>query len=308
MLAQQIGAHGRALDVPAGTAGAPGGFPGGLACLGVLPQHEVQGVLLGRIHFHPFTGPQVVQGLAGEAAVAGELAHREIHVAVGGLVGQAVGFQLADEAQHLGHVLGGPGFVGGLLHAQGGGILIHGRDEAVGQLADGLAVFHGPTDDLVVDVGDVADVGHVQTAGPQPAIDGIEYHQHPGVAQVAEIVNRHAADIHFHLAGFNGDEFLLFPGDGVIDFQHGQKEKWGLSDGQKKGRELTRPTTGLDTSGNCRGTRGADGAEIHQVDGPATSLRRPSLLESGSFAKSPKKAVRRSLRYMQNTVKSSERV
>jgi len=87
-------------------------------------------------------------------------------------------------------------------------------------------------------------------------------HQHPGVAQVAEIVNRHAADIHFHLAGFNGDEFLLFPGDGVIDFQHGQKEKWGLSDGQKKGRELTRPTAGLDTSGNCRGTRGADGAEI----------------------------------------------
>ena len=39
-------AHGRAFDMPAGTALAPGAFPEGLAGLGRLPQGKVQGILL----------------------------------------------------------------------------------------------------------------------------------------------------------------------------------------------------------------------------------------------------------------------
>ena len=40
-LAQELHAHGRALDVPAGAARSPGALPGGLAGLGGLPEHEV---------------------------------------------------------------------------------------------------------------------------------------------------------------------------------------------------------------------------------------------------------------------------
>ena len=42
-------------------------------------------------------------------AVAGELAHRVIDVAVGSLIGQAPGLERVDEAEHFGDVVGGPG-------------------------------------------------------------------------------------------------------------------------------------------------------------------------------------------------------
>jgi hypothetical protein len=44
-------------------------------------------------------------------------------------------------------------------HAQGEAVLVHGVDEALGQGGERLAVLGGALDDLVVDVGDVADVG-----------------------------------------------------------------------------------------------------------------------------------------------------
>ncbi len=54
------------------------------------------------------------------------------------------------------------------------------------------------TDDLVVDVGDVADIGDVVAAVAQPALHQVEGHQHAAVADVAVVVNGDAADIHAH--------------------------------------------------------------------------------------------------------------
>ncbi len=84
-LAEQRAAHGRAFDVPARPAGAVGAVAlgvVGLVGLGRLPQHEVERVLLAAEHGHALAGAQLVERLARELAVAGELAHREVHVAV----------------------------------------------------------------------------------------------------------------------------------------------------------------------------------------------------------------------------------
>ena len=60
-LPEQFAAHGRAFDVPAGTAVAPRAFPRRFAWFGGFPQHEVQRVALVGIHVHALAGAQIVQ-------------------------------------------------------------------------------------------------------------------------------------------------------------------------------------------------------------------------------------------------------
>jgi hypothetical protein len=67
----------------------------------------------------------------------------------------------------------------------------------------------GAADDLVVDVGDVAHVGQGVAAGPQPARDHVEHHHDAGVAEMAEIVDRHAADVHATRPGSMGTKACL---------------------------------------------------------------------------------------------------
>ena len=80
--AQQAAAHGRALDVPAGPARAPGARPGGLARLGPLPEGEIGGVALPLGHAAPFALHRLQRAMA-ELAVVRVLAHVEVNVAVG---------------------------------------------------------------------------------------------------------------------------------------------------------------------------------------------------------------------------------
>ena len=108
----------------------------------------------------------------------------------------------------------------GALHAQCGRILVHRADETPGELLHGFAVFPGTLDDLVIDVGDVAHIGHVITRVAQPALHDVENNHHPGVPEVAVVIDRHAADVHADFAGLDGFECLLVPGKGVIDFEH----------------------------------------------------------------------------------------
>ena len=127
-----------------------------------------------------------------------------------------------DERQHLRHIFGGARLVRGALYAQRVGILVQGIDHAVGQAADGFAVVHGALDDFVVDVGDVAHVGHAVAAGAQPALHHIKRHHGAGMAQVAQVVHGHAADVHAHMAGFERGKRFQCTRQRVVDTQtHG---------------------------------------------------------------------------------------
>ena len=211
LLTEQAARHGRALDVPARAARAIGRFVlgvGRLFRLGGLPQHEVQRVLLAVIDRHALAGTQLVQALARQLAVALELAHGVVHIAIRGAVGQALVFQLADEVEHLTDVLGGAGLVRGRLDAQRGDVLVHGQRHLVGELADGDAALHRTADDLVVDVRDVAHIGHAIAAGLEPALHHVERHHHAGMADMAEVVDGHAAHVHADLTGRHRNEGL----------------------------------------------------------------------------------------------------
>ena len=229
VVAEQVRAHRRALDVPARAALAPRRRPLDLARLldlGVLPQHEVERVVLVLRHVDALAGAQLVERLARQLAVAVELAHRVAHVAVGGDVGQALLLETRDQRLHLRHVVGGARLVVGAQHAERVGVLVHRGDEAVGELADALAVLLRAADDLVVDVGDVAHVDHVEPARAQPARDHVEHHHHARMAEVAEVVHRHAAHVHADLAGFDGREGFLAARQGVVDGEHRADGSW----------------------------------------------------------------------------------
>ena len=219
-LPQQLASHGRAFDVPPGSPRPKGAGPFGffgLLRFGALPQHKVQRVLLAIEHRHTLAGMQLVQRLARQLAVAREFAHRKIHIAIGHPVGQALGFQLTNQARHLRHIVGGPGFMLGPLDAQGIGILVQGIDHALGQRAQGLAVIHCALDDLVVNVGDVAHVFDLVATDFEPALNHIKRHHRSGMAQVAQVVHGHAANVHAHHTRRDRRKGFHRPGERVVN-------------------------------------------------------------------------------------------
>ena len=183
-LAQVAARHGRALQVPAGSAPAPGGVPGGvgrLGGLGGLPQGEVARVALVGLDVVVqlglvLGGGQVLQALIGERAVAGQGAHVVVDVAGLSDVGVAGVQQALDQVDHLGDVAGGARLVGGGRHAQGaiGGVEL--PLEALGPGPPGHRRLGGGrlAEDLVVDVRDVADEADLLASALQPATQDVE--------------------------------------------------------------------------------------------------------------------------------------
>jgi len=102
-------------------------------------------------------------------------------------------------------------------------ILVHGRGEFRRVRAPVDAGFARAVDDLVVDVGDVAHVGHAQTAVPQVAADHVEHHQHACVADVEIVVHRDAAAVHAHVTRLDGLQFLLRARQGVVYSNHAKR-------------------------------------------------------------------------------------
>ena len=155
-------AHGRAFDMPAGTAFAPGAFPERFAGLGRLPQGKVQRILLFFTGSHAGTGLQFVQAATGELAVRRIGTHAEVHVAGRHGIGLALGDKLGTEILHLLDVSGGAGLVIGTHHVQAIHVFMEGVDIGLSHFPPVTIFLIGAPDDLVVHVSEVADKGHIQ--------------------------------------------------------------------------------------------------------------------------------------------------
>jgi hypothetical protein len=109
----------------------------------------------------------------GQGAVPVEALDREVHAGLGG-VGPPGRHQLGHQVEHLGDEGGGVGHVVGPL--DGEPVELGPVDGLVtgGHLRLGAPLGPGLVDDLVVDVGDVADVGYVEAPPLQRPPDGIE--------------------------------------------------------------------------------------------------------------------------------------
>ena len=76
------------------------------------------------------------------------------------LIGMTIGDQCRDDIDHLGNMLGRPRLHCWRQATKFGSILTELGCCAFGQVADALAVFTGAGVDLVLNVRDVADIGH----------------------------------------------------------------------------------------------------------------------------------------------------
>ncbi len=85
---------------------------------------------------------------------------------------------------------------------------MHGFDHFIGQLADRDAALQSTPDDLVIDIRDVSHIGHLQIAGLEPPLNHIKSHHHPCVADMTQVIDRHATDIHAHVTGLKRSEGL----------------------------------------------------------------------------------------------------
>ena len=210
--------HRRALQVPARPAAAPGGRPGGglrLAVLVRLPEGEVAGVALAVVGLGVGGRLEVVELLPGERAVLGERADVEVDVAVDG-VGVPALDQPLHEHDHLGDVPGGPRLVGGrqdaedVVGARAGPLVV------VGPRPPRDAVRVGLGEDLVVDVGDVADVGDLEPAVGQPAAQHVEGERRAHVPDVRAPLHGEPADVDGGLTGTQGREVADRTGGRVV--------------------------------------------------------------------------------------------
>lgn len=205
--------------MPARAPCAPRRLPARFARFDALPQDEVQRVFLGLVDLDARTDLQVFDLLARQLAIANELADAVIHVAIARRVGIALVDQGLDHLVHAGDMAGGTRLDVRAQHVQTTFVLMHRGDHALDQRLERLAVLVGPADDLVVDVGDVTHIGHVIAALAQPAGDDVEGNHHPGVTDMAEVIDGHAAHVHAHAITFQRLERFLGLAQRVVDRQ-----------------------------------------------------------------------------------------
>ncbi len=198
-----------------------------LAVLGGLPEREVVGVALEpdrRLLF----GAEVVRGdvvrgdvvrgealggdrevlepLVGERAVVGPRADVEVDVALGRHVGVAPVDETGHELDHVDHVPGGPRLVGGRQDADR---VVRGRELALvdrGPLPPALARRGGLGEDLVVDVGHVADERDREARPAQPAHQDVESDLGPQVPDVGLALHGGPAHVDADLTWHCGHE------------------------------------------------------------------------------------------------------
>ena len=224
-LTQQVHRHGHALNVPAGATRPPRGFPYWLARLGCLPESEVQWIGLVGVHLHPGASalPQLLGGAPDQVAVAVVGGHREVHPLALDGVGRTPLHQIADELQHLGHVLGGVGLVVGPgdaepVHLLGIDLFVPGS-----QFGLGGAGLGGPGDDLVVDVGDVRHEHNLEAPPLEVPPHHVEGVRGAGVAHMGVVVHRGTAHVHRHPTGNQRLERHHLPLPGVIERDHAKR-------------------------------------------------------------------------------------
>ena len=89
-----------------------------------------------------------------------------------------------------------------------------------GHVGDAPVLLVGPGDDPVVDVGDVGDVAHLETGEFEVAAEDVEGQGEPAVADVGDVVDGEATDVHRDVAGVPQGQRLDGARGRVVEAQH----------------------------------------------------------------------------------------
>lgn len=194
--------HGRAFEVPAGAAFAPGRVPSVFAVFGAirLPENEVAyAVFLVFIGVGAFVlgfpELQFSRVEVGEFAVFGEGGDAEIHGAIVGGVGVIFRDESLDHGDLLGDVLDGGGLDVRFEAVEGGAIAVKFFRPLGGEIFETLSVFLGIADGFIVHVGDVADVEGGRASGFEGAAEYVLEDEGAEISDVCGAVNGGAAAV-----------------------------------------------------------------------------------------------------------------
>ncbi len=133
MVAQAMGGHGRALDVPTRPSQPPGGPPTRLTRLGGFPKHKIKRIPLCLVHRHPFPGAKILQMFTRQLAIGGKFAHRIVDIPVVRHIGDPLLHQALNHLDDLLHVAGSAWLHRRRQHTQCLDIPVHLVNETGGQ-------------------------------------------------------------------------------------------------------------------------------------------------------------------------------
>ena len=206
-LAEIAVGHGRAFDMPAGTARAPGRIPARLAGLRGLPERKVQRVFLHIVHIDARAGLKILDRLVGELAVSGKFERAVVHIAVD-LVSIALFDQRLDDLNDLTDVFGRFGVHRRRTDTERRHVLPVLCNVFLRDLVGGDTLLVRALDDLVVHIGEVLHERDLVPAIFKIPAQHVKNHDGAGVAHMDVVVDRRPAGVHFYLSRFNGLELL----------------------------------------------------------------------------------------------------
>jgi len=159
-----------------------------------------------------------------ELAVPREGPDVEIHVAVTDHIGVAAVDELLHELDHVGDVAGCPRLIARADHSEGvvcvPELTLVGHRPGPPRLAGG----RGLREDLVVDVGHVADHRHAQAGAGEPAGEDVEHDDRAHVPDVRRRLHGGSADVDSDLSRLQRDELAQRTRGGVEEVKgHGRK-------------------------------------------------------------------------------------
>ena len=221
--AEVFGRHGRAFDMPAGPAPAPGRVPDRvfrLTRFGELPEREIGRRALVRARLDPGALFIVFRFAARQLAVIRHGGHREPD-AFPADIGVVLAHKACDNLDHFRHMLRGPGLNawGKDVQCQHVGVVDAGIFFRDGR--DRLAGVHCRLDQLVFDVGDVAreDDGAFTIGFHQQPAQDVKDDGRARVSDMRVVVGRRTADIDGDPLGILRLEAALFARHGIVEFQ-----------------------------------------------------------------------------------------
>ncbi len=218
--------HGGALQVPAGTALAPGAGPIVVAIFGFagLPEREItNGLAVVFIRVVERTGGVFLLGAQlallepGKAAVVLEGADAEVNRAVPDGVGVALFDQAFDQGNLLGDVLDCAGLQAGRAHIQGQAVGVKFVGPVGGELCQGFTPGLRLADGFVVQIGDIAHVPDPDAIDFQHAAQHVLNQKSAEIADMRRPVNCRAAAVETQRLACCGFERFDGSAEGVVE-------------------------------------------------------------------------------------------
>ena len=207
--------HCTALNVPAGSALAPGTLPGRFTLFFCLPDGKIHRVLFMCADFYSRTGFKIFKRLVREFAVILKLFNTEVNVAVH-IVGIALFNQLIYYSDNCVNVFRCLGVHGCLFYSQTVSVRKILSYEPVGKLFYGYSLLVGTLNHFVVNISKILyEVNFIPPVFKVPS-ERVKDYKRACVSYVKVVVNRRTAGIHLNLARLNGYKIFFFSRESIV--------------------------------------------------------------------------------------------